>query len=349
MAKITLSTIGSRYGSIDALNANFDAIEEAFENTVSRDGTGPNFLQADLDANSNRIINVPAPIFAHEAVNKEYLDNVTALLQDYITEIVAVGTNIASVVAVAAISDDVVAVAADEADIGAVAANIANVNAVADNETNINAAVANETNINAVVANETNITAVADNATNINTVAAISTDVTAVATIDDDVSAVAAIGTQVSTVSNIDAEITTVAGISSNVTTVAGIAADVTLVASKGDDISYFADTYLGPKTADPTVRNDGSPLQEGDLYFNTVTDVTLVYGSSGWNAAYVSAEGFLATTGGTMTGPITLAGNPTINLHAVPKQYVDAEIATVNAAIAAIPNPVAMALIFGG
>jgi hypothetical protein len=58
MAKLTLNTIGSRYGSIDALNDNSDLIETAFENTLSRDGTGPNNMESDLDMDSNDIINV---------------------------------------------------------------------------------------------------------------------------------------------------------------------------------------------------------------------------------------------------------------------------------------------------
>lgn len=57
MPKVSLNTIGSRYGSIDALNDNFDAIEAAFENTLSLDGTSPNAMEADLDMNSNNILN----------------------------------------------------------------------------------------------------------------------------------------------------------------------------------------------------------------------------------------------------------------------------------------------------
>jgi hypothetical protein len=34
-----------------------------------------------------------------------------------------------------------------------------------------------------------------------------------------------------------------------------------------------------------------------------------------------------LQLSGGTMTGPITLAGDPTAALHAAPKQYVDTQI----------------------
>ena len=57
MAKLTLNTIGSRYGSIDALNDNFNAIEAAIENTLSRDGTSPNALNTALDMNGNPILN----------------------------------------------------------------------------------------------------------------------------------------------------------------------------------------------------------------------------------------------------------------------------------------------------
>jgi hypothetical protein len=57
MAKLSLTPIGSAYGSIDALNRNFDAIEVALENTLSRDGTTPNAMGADLDMNSKSILN----------------------------------------------------------------------------------------------------------------------------------------------------------------------------------------------------------------------------------------------------------------------------------------------------
>jgi hypothetical protein len=69
MAKLTLNTIGSRYGSIDALNANFDAIETALENTLSRDGTAPNGMHANFDMDSNRVINLADGINNPDAVN----------------------------------------------------------------------------------------------------------------------------------------------------------------------------------------------------------------------------------------------------------------------------------------
>lgn len=58
MAKIVLNNVTSGFVSTAALNTAFDAIEVAMENTLSRDGTTPNQMEADLDLNSNDILNV---------------------------------------------------------------------------------------------------------------------------------------------------------------------------------------------------------------------------------------------------------------------------------------------------
>lgn len=55
-----------------------------------------------------------------------------------------------------------------------------------------------------------------------------------------------------------------------------------------------FDDRYLGPKSSDPTLDNDGNALLAGALYFNTATNVMKVYDGSTWVAAYVSAAGVL-------------------------------------------------------
>ena len=58
MAKApTLTTIASGYASNTQLNNNFDAIETAFGNTLSLDGSVPNAMGADLDMNGNQILN----------------------------------------------------------------------------------------------------------------------------------------------------------------------------------------------------------------------------------------------------------------------------------------------------
>lgn len=62
MAKLTLATVinilTSPIAAAQILNNNFAAITAAFDNTLSRDGTAPNQMVADLDLNSNDLLNV---------------------------------------------------------------------------------------------------------------------------------------------------------------------------------------------------------------------------------------------------------------------------------------------------
>ena len=68
MPKVSLSPITSGFRSSNKLNANFAEIAGEFENTLSRDGSAPNHMLAPLDMNSQRIINVGAPINMTDAV-----------------------------------------------------------------------------------------------------------------------------------------------------------------------------------------------------------------------------------------------------------------------------------------
>lgn len=62
MAKVTLpdvtNILGNPTSAANRLNQNNTALEDAFENTLSRDGTGPNQMLADFDMNNNDILNV---------------------------------------------------------------------------------------------------------------------------------------------------------------------------------------------------------------------------------------------------------------------------------------------------
>jgi hypothetical protein len=94
-----------------------------------------------------------------------------------------------------------------------------------------------------------------------------------------------------------------------------------------------FDDRYLGAKASDPSVDNDGDPLNAGDLYYNTTSSVMKVYTGSAWVIAYVPGDAAsisfapystiasnnvqgaiqeltdekLNLTGGTLTGNVTL------------------------------------------
>src|ERR1700744_6140059 len=63
--KITLSNVGILIDTMTAqttINNNFETIQTAFDDTLSRDGTVPIFMDSLLVMNSNQIINLPSPI-----------------------------------------------------------------------------------------------------------------------------------------------------------------------------------------------------------------------------------------------------------------------------------------------
>lgn len=78
MAKLTLQDITTGTSSFNAIvtafNANNTAIETALENTLSRDGTAPNYMDAVLDMNGYRVINGAYPISDTDLATKEYVD-----------------------------------------------------------------------------------------------------------------------------------------------------------------------------------------------------------------------------------------------------------------------------------
>lgn len=66
MSKITLTNISSLTKNpttaTSEINSNFQTIQAALDNTLSRDGTSPNQIENTIDMNSNQIINLPTPM-----------------------------------------------------------------------------------------------------------------------------------------------------------------------------------------------------------------------------------------------------------------------------------------------
>lgn len=86
----------------------------------------------------------------------------------------------------------------------------------------------------------------------------------------------------------------------SNASTSASSAASAQTAAEAARDqtlasFDSFDDRYLGAKTSDPTLDNDGNALVAGSLYFNSSSGIMKVYTGSTWVAAYVSGTDFLA------------------------------------------------------
>jgi hypothetical protein len=78
MAKLTLSSVANLQNeqtAVGTINTNSTAIETALENTLSRDGTSPNEMNADLDMNGFVILNLPTPADPTDVVRLQDLED----------------------------------------------------------------------------------------------------------------------------------------------------------------------------------------------------------------------------------------------------------------------------------
>ena len=93
-------------------------------------------------------------------------------------------------------------------------------------------------------------------------------------------------------------------------TSASAASASATAAAASYDS---FDDRYLGAKTSDPSVDNDGNALITGAIYWNSSSSVMKVWSGSAW-VSYNPAISYLALSGGTMTGAITFAAGQAIS-----------------------------------
>lgn len=132
MAKITLTdlvNLQNETTAVNAINNNNAAIEVAMENTLSRDGTSPNQMGANLDMNSHRILNLPVPVDLTEPLRKGDLTDFTQF-QNSVNLAAALAAADADAIAADA-SADAAAISAAAADTSADAADISETNAAA--------------------------------------------------------------------------------------------------------------------------------------------------------------------------------------------------------------------------
>jgi len=92
-----------------------------------------------------------------------------------------------------------------------------------------------------------------------------------------------------------------------------------------------FDERYLGTKTSDPTVDNDGDALLTGALYFNSATDNMRVWLGSAW-ANITNVTGSVDINGGTIDG--TPIGKTTKSTGKFTTLEADAITATTDASI---------------
>jgi len=133
------------------------------------------------------------------------------------------------------------------------------------------------------------IVVLADNQTNIDIVATNIDDVNTTAT---NIAAIIAAPTQAS-----NAAASALAASGSASAAAASESAAAASAAAAAASLDNFDDRYLGAKSSDPTVDNDGNPLVVGALYYRTTTPIGMkVYDGSQWLEASAAQQAALVT-----------------------------------------------------
>jgi hypothetical protein len=363
-----LDRVHTSIGNIDRVDTSIDKLDRVYTSIDKLDRVHTSVDNLDrVHTSIANVDRVNTSIAAVDTVAADLNEPVSEIetVSGSITNVNTVGTNIANVNTVAGIDANVTTVANNDTNVTTVATDIANVNTTAGSIANVNTTAGSIANVNTVATDIANVNTTATNIANVNTVAGIDTDVTTVATNNANVSTVAGISSNVSTVAGISGNVTTVATNNANVTSVADnmtglntIVTNMTEIlnadtnaatattkaseasasavsaaqsaASAASVLDNFDDRYLGAKTADPSVDNDGDPLVVGALYFNSTDGVMKTYTASGWLAASSASVAtmakfkFTATAGQTVfTG--TDDGGDTLSMT------VGSEIVTLN------------------
>ena len=97
----------------------------------------------------------------------------------------------------------------------------------------------------------------------------------------------------------------------SSITITATNIADIQSVAENMEDVSNFGSVYQGGKESDPTVRNDGTALEVGDMYFNTTVPEMRIYSANGWRSGFSGTTEIDTFSGNGSTTAFTLTSTP--------------------------------------
>lgn len=301
------------------------------------------------------------------------IDNQVATVAGQSASIATLAPISASITTVAGISSSVVTVAAlNSQQLTAIAGATANMAVLAPIATQITNVSSISTQVVQVAAlSSTNLNAVAAQTANIAALGPISPQITTVAGQSAQVSTVAGQSTQIGLLALQTADLAALGPISANITTVAtnigavqsasvnaltaqsaatsaslsalsatnsatSASASATAAAASYDS---FDDRYLGSKSSAPSVDNDGNALLTGALYWNSTSSLLFIWTGSAWDQAAFSVSGAV-TSFNTRTGAVTLSSTDVTNALT----FTPATAASVSA----IPDPVAMALVFG-
>jgi hypothetical protein len=124
-------------------------------------------------------------------------------------------------------------------------------------------------------------------------------------------------------------------------TSAASAATSATSAAASYDQ---FDDRYLGSKTSDPTVDNDGGALITGALYFNSVIGAMKVYDGAAWDLVAPDTSNFIdksiLTAKGSLIGASGASTPSALSVAATNGYVLSVNSATTTGLEWAAPNP---------
>ena len=198
---------------------------------------------------------------------------------------------------VAGVASNVTTVAGISGNVTTVAGISSNVTTVAGNNSNVTTVAGQTTNMQNITDNLSAVQNASTNATNAATSAtAAATSATNAATSETNASTsetnaatsatnAATSATNAGTSETNAATSATAAATSATAASASQVAAAAS-AASAASSYDTFDDRYLGSKTSNPTVDNDGDALVEGALFFNSTANEMRVYDGANWIAA---------------------------------------------------------------
>lgn len=265
MTKVAIRTLDSVTNNdttaTQLINENFQALQTAIENTISRDGTTPNFMDANLDLNSYKIINAGTPTNNTDVITKEYFDQNIGDAAGYAEAAEQSANRAATSAQVAQGYSNAAAGAADvaqnardfiesdpgfqtvsedlllgeDSEIRKANANKTNIDTVAGSITNVNTVGNDIANVNSVANNLTNIDTVADDLTNIDTVA---NNITNVNAVGNDIVKVTAVADDLTNIDAVNSNKTNIDTVAANAVVVSTVAENIENTNAVGNDIA---------------------------------------------------------------------------------------------------------------
>ena len=319
-----------------------------------------------LNAGGFKITNLATPTDASDAVRKDFADAQVAAAATSATSAAASATAAASSATTAAAS---VATIAGYASAAATSATSASASATAAATSATSAATSAGSSETSAIASATSASASASSATaaaTSATSAAASATAAATSATSAAASATAAATSATSaaasatTAANSVATIAGYATASANSATAAATSATsaatsataastsaasaATSATSAAASYDQFDDRYLGSKTSDPTVDNDGNALITGALYFNSVVNAMKVYNGSSWDLVAPDTSNFIQKTVFTAKGAIIAASGAStpaeLSVAATNGYVLSVNSATATGLEWAAPNP---------